>query len=348
MKKILITLLFLLPALASAESVEVGTVERPPFSYSNGDDVVGYSIDLVREIGSRIETDFTFREFESFSEMIDATRIGDVSLSAANISVTSEREAFLDFSQPIYESGIQILVPASEKTNSLFKIIWESGILWFVFGAFIILLFVAHLVWFFERGESAKHDYFRDDYFGGIWDAFWWAFIVATMGGFENERPEHYVGRLIAVFWVLASLFFVSALTAQITTALTVSELTTNISSIDDLRDKRVGAPVGTTMSAFLDEKNISYTSYSDFTSMLADLENGNLDAGMGGAAVSQFYVSEEGAGKVDLVDVVFKPDQLALAFPEESELYEQMNRALVRMKEDGTLEEIRIKYFGQ
>jgi len=347
---LLLLLISLIPAsYISAEELLVGVIERPPFAFQEESGVwTGFSVELMQELALRSDNVVSFVPYEVFSEMIDGVRNSDVEVAAANISITSSREEFLDFTQPIYESGLQILIQKGSSSVSIWKIIWESGILLFIFVAFIILMVVAHLVWFFERGGDAKHDYFRDDYFGGLWDAFWWAFIVVTMGGFENERPENYMGRIIAIFWVLASLFFISTLTAKITTALTISELQTGIESYEDLRGKQVGAPQGTTISDFLDKQNISYIKYEDFSDVLQDLEDGDLDAAVGGAAVSQYYVANQGAGKLITAGPVFAPDNIGFALPENSQYFEEINSLLIETKEDGTYEKLLEKYFGK
>ena len=68
-----------------------------------------------------------------------------------------------------------------------------------------------------------------------MWDAFWWAFIIVTMGGFENERPRRVWAQAFAVFWVVVGLFFISSFTAMITTAMTVDRLQTGIRDCRDL-----------------------------------------------------------------------------------------------------------------
>ncbi len=350
MKKYILFILLLVPlGPVFAQELQVGVIERPPFAFqTESGEWSGFSVELAKKLATEAGYTVTHVPFTVFSKMINSIRSGQTDFAAANISITSEREEFLDFSQPLYESGLQILIPKDSGATSLWSVVWESGIFLFIFGAFVILMIVAHLVWFFERGGNAKHDYFRDEYFGGLWDAFWWAFIVVTMGGFENERPENYIGRVIAVFWVLASLFFISTLTAKITTALTISELQTGIESYEDLRGKKVGAPEGTTISSFLDKQNIPYKKYTDFTEVLVDLENGSLEAGVGGAAVSQYYAATEGVGKVITAGSVFARDNIGFAFPEDSPYFEELNALLIQAKEDGTYESLRQKYFGK
>jgi len=229
------------------------------------------------------------------------------------------------------------------------KIIWESGIIKFIALAIFILLLIAHVLWFFERGiADARHDYFRDDYVGGVWDAFWWAFIIMTMGGFEKEVPHKILSRVIAMTWIIASLFFISTLTAKITTALTFSELQTSITSYKDLIGKRVGIPASPVARDFLKVNGIGFTEHETLTELKNDLEGGSLDAIIHDAPLMQHYVTNDGVGKANLVGDIFKPDEYGIIFPEGSELKEQVDRTIIRMKEDGTYDGIRAGYFGR
>ena len=345
----LITLLLLLPLPLSAEDViDIATIERPPFSMKQNNEWTGFSIDLINAIATSQGLTVKFHEKTVFADMLAVVSQKDVDMAAANISITAERETTMDFSQPIYSSGLQIITHKNQNSFSLLAVIWESGILLFLGGALVILLIVAHLMWFFERGEDAKHDYFRDEYFGGIWDAFWWAFVICTMGGFEKERPEHLIGRVIAVFWILASLFFISTLTAKITSALTVSQLNSGISSYQDLYGRKVGAPKGTTISQFLEKENIPYIEYDDFNQTLADLKTQKLDAVVGDAAVSQFYVQNQANSTLVISGEVFAKDNIALAFAEESPYFERVNGELIKMQEDGRFQRLQTEYFGR
>jgi polar amino acid transport system substrate-binding protein len=339
----------LLSSTANAEPLKVGTIERPPFStqMENGQ-WSGFSIELLKAIGDRTDLHFEFQKETIFADMLSNVKSGITEMAAANISVTSSREAVMDFSQPIYVTGLQILTSSDYQEINYVKIIWESGILIFLGGALLVLLIVAHLMWFFERGEDAKHDYFRDEYLGGIWDAFWWAFVICTMGGFEKERPEHIIGRIIAVFWILMSLFFISTLTAKIASALTVAELNNGISHYEDLKGKKVGAPKGTTISDFLDKHNIGYIEYDDFSQTLKDLESKKLDAIVGDAAVSRYYAQNDGKNKVAVAGDVFAKSSIAFVFKENSLNFEKINQTLIIMQEDGSFDHIAEKYFGQ
>ncbi len=336
------------------EEILIGTIQRPPFVYYGDQDALtGFSIDLWNAIINQPEflgkLATRYIVFSDFNEMISAVQGEKVSGAVANISITSQREEVLDYSQPIYRSGLQIAVPEKESQTALWKVIWESGIMLFITLALIILLVIAHILWFFERNISdARHDYFRDGYVGGVWDAFWWAFIIMTMGGFEKEVPHKIVSRLIAMTWIIASLFFISTLTAKITTALTVSELQTSIASYKDLVGKRVGIPKSPVAREFLGSNGIAYTQYETLEELKNALESGDMDAIIHDAPIVQYYVNNDGAGKARLAGEIFKPDEYGIIFPEGSMLKEDVDRAIIRLKESGVYENIRARYFGK
>jgi len=352
MKKIFLTVLLwilLIPNFTFANTIRISTVERNPFTfYQKGGDITGFSAELWEEIARRNNWDFEWVKEESFPSMINSVKNGGSDLAIANISITSAREKFLDFSHPIYDSGMQILVPKESSGLSFIQMVIDSGVLQMIFFALIVLLIIAHVVWFFEKDvEDARHDYFRDDYLGGVWDAFWWAFIIMTMGGFENEVPHKKISRVLAIFWIIVSLFFISTLTAKITTSLTVNELTSGINSYDDLLGKKVAVGHDSAMSSFLDAHDIPYIEYEDYKASLAAVEDGEADATIADAPIAQYYVSHAGAGKVLLAGDVFSPDNFGIAMKNNSQYREKINQTILEIKEDGSYAKILKKYFG-
>ena len=81
---------------------------------------------------------------------------------------------------------------------------------------------------------------------------------------------------------------------------------------------------------------------------MLEDLKMGVLDAAIGDAAVSRYYVTNTGGKYVTTAGGVFAPDNIAFAFPEDSVYFEPMNQTLIEFQQNGTYEKIRVKYFGK
>jgi len=345
----IISITFFSPALALAgDELIVGTIERPPFMFHSGDELNGFSVELWDQIATTIPVTYRWKTYQQFSELVSDTVNAQNNLAVANISITSEREKIADFSQPIFESGMAIAIKKGKGTSFL-TLLWESGFLIFIVGAFATLLLIAHILWFFERNVvDARHDYFRDDYFGGIWDAFWWAFIIMTMGGFENEVPHKKISRFLAMIWIIVSLFFISTLTAKITTALTVAELQSGIESYKDLSGKRVGVTVDSSHQKFLESHGIRTHGYESLGQLYADLENEKLDAIVADLPILSYYSSHQGAGWLQITGEPFNLESFGILFPEKSDLVEEVNIALLQIRENGTYVKLLNKYFGE
>ena len=104
------------PAVAQdGDTLVIATVDRPPFAKLSTEEPTGFSIDLINAIAEDLNLRVTFAPQDSFGAMLDAVQTGAVDGAIANISITAARETMMDFSQPIFESGIQILMPRRGK-----------------------------------------------------------------------------------------------------------------------------------------------------------------------------------------------------------------------------------------
>ncbi len=306
-----------------------------------------FSVELREKIAINQNIEYERKEFKVFWDMIKSVENESINWAIANITITSDREKSMNFTQPIYDSWLQLIVSKDRAKPSLFNVIWESWIVGFILWAFLILLVVAHIIWYFERGWEGQ-DYFRDEYKWWIRDAFWRAFIVVTMWWFENERPENRKGRIFAVIWVIIWLFFVSSLTAQITTSLTVSELASSITSYHDLVGKKVWAMEWPTIKNFLWNQWISVTWYQTPEQLYSDLRNWKIDAVVWDAPIIKYYVATNPSDNFLLVWEVFKKEKYGMILPTNSSYIEKINQEILSLQENWTYNFLLEKYFGQ
>lgn len=80
-----------------------------PFTFSNGDEVEGFDIDVWREIGNRLGYDIEFKT-ASFSGLFGMLDSGKVNTISNQITVTDERKEKYYFCDPYVYSGAQIVV----------------------------------------------------------------------------------------------------------------------------------------------------------------------------------------------------------------------------------------------
>lgn len=338
------------PAPTSSPTIgnplRVATRIVQPFVVEDRGKLTGFSIELWEKIAENLKIKYDLQTTKTVNELLDRINSKQADLGVAAISVTSDREKRFDFSQPIFDSGLQILVrnqgtqsPIGHILSSLF-----SPSMLQLFGIMLLIVLIpAHLVWFAEH----KHDGgFLDpkSYFPGIFKSVWWA--AATLATQAEEMPKGAWGRILAVLWMFTSVVFIAYFTATVTTSLTVEQLHSNIKGLDDLPGKRVATIAGSTSDNYLQQSKIEPVTYQQIEPAFAALENNQVDAVVFDSPILLYYAAHEGKGKVQVVGNIFRKEEYAIAMPNNSPLRKEINKALLSLQEQGTYQEIYDKWF--
>lgn len=322
------------------------TVDRPPFAIfdTESGDLEGFSIDLMRAIAKDLGRTVTFAPSASFGAMLDAAKAGAVDGAIANISITASREVDMDFTQPIFESGIQILMPAEVSTLGRVGGLLTREIGTAILVALGLLFGGGMLMWVFERRHQPYFDRPAKD---ALFPSFWWALNLVVNGGFEERMPQSKPGRFFAVILVVASLFVVSVFVATITAAVTVEALQDSVDSINDLDGREVGSVVGSTSADFLNQRDIRFAAYISPQEMLADFDAGIIDSVVFDGPILAYHVSANPRSKARVIERVYRPENYGIALPANSAMREEINQSLLKLREDGTYDALVKKWFG-
>src|SRR5262249_7478923 len=158
----------------------------------------------------------------------------------AAISITAEREATFDFSQPMFDAGFQILVPAEDSRGGVLRSIvagiFSSAFLPLLGFVVLTIVLIAHAVWLFGRRKPAG--VVSRAYYPGIFEACWWA--ASTLATQADQMPRTALARVVAVVWMFTSVVFIAYFTAAVTSSLTLRQLRGDINGPEDLPGKRV------------------------------------------------------------------------------------------------------------
>lgn len=119
-KNVLLTVmgLFLLfTSIVMAETYVVGTSAGfPPFEYVEKGEVIGFDIDLLREIGKLKGFEIEVKDI-SFDSLIAALKSGNIDLIAAGMTITEARKEVVDFSLPYYSANQSVIVQNDSGDN---------------------------------------------------------------------------------------------------------------------------------------------------------------------------------------------------------------------------------------
>src|SRR5439155_283231 len=213
---------------AEGKVLRVSVKPIAPFVFKHETELSGFSIDLWNALAQSLKVETTWVEVTSVGDQLQAVKSGKADAAIAAITITRERENIVDFTQPYFDSGLQIMVHAQGGNHLLDvfdSIPWPTlGVL---LGAFIAIMFVmANVLWIVERQTS---EHFRKSYLKGIGEGLWGVALIVATGEHGDRQHAKVVKRFIVFFMWLVGVVLIAQLTATISSTQTVDRLSSKI-----------------------------------------------------------------------------------------------------------------------
>lgn len=338
------------PAVTPGQPLRVATRVVPPMVMKDDKgQLTGFSIDLWTAIARDLNLSYQMREIVTLPDLLGSVRDRSADLAIAAISITAEREQEFDFSQPILDAGLQIMVRADRGgPPPLYATLWNlmtSGPMRDLFLLMVVLVILpVPIIWLLERRDPDSLAHGRTPV-AQVGNSLWWS--VTAIAGQAKDSPRSLLGRVLAVLWMFTGVVFISYFTATVTASLTVKQLDSAISKLEDLPGKRVGTVRASSTDNFLKAQRVDTIGFTQISEALAALQADRLDAVVFDAPVLNYYAAREGRGKVIIVGAVLKPESYGILFADDSPTRKAVNQSLLRLKENGEHEAIRRKWFG-
>lgn len=331
------------------DRVLAGIDEGGPGVVVDGAELSGFSIDYWNEVAASIGVETCWYVRATVGDIIDSAAAGEVDAAIAGISITRDREAVVDFSQPYYSSGQQVVTRTAAGGGVLGvvgSLVASRTFLVPLAGLVFLVILVSHLVWLFERGHDS--DDFPHEYRKGIGEALWWSTVSVITGGEAVKNINTTLSRLIAIMWMLVGLFLLAFITARATSVMTVAELQSDISGIDDLAGHSVSTVADTNSVTFLQtDLGIQPRQVDDLGTALDDLVAERTDAVVFDAPVVAYEVNKNYADALVLVGPVAGRDPYGIALPPGSDRLEEVNGAVIDIDRGTILDSLLTRWFG-
>lgn len=329
------------------DPVVVAVHEVAPFVEVDADgDLVGFSIDLMRAIAEKAGVGVEFVVVDNVGAQLDAVESGDVDAGIGAISITAERETRVDFSQPIFDSGIQIAIRDTSHVSVLdgwAKKLRDPTLLTLLLAAVIGMTIFGTLMWRLERHQNPE---FALPAKRGVRDGMWWATETMFSATYGDKAPRRDRTRLLAAAWMLTSMLLVAGLIAELTANTTVERLESDIQGVGDLFGKSVVSVPGTTSAAFLAQNGIQAELMESSTDAFGAVVDGSADAFVYDSALLRYLIARSDSD-VTIAGAVLRAESYGIAVAVGSGLLEPINRGLLRVRETGTYDRLVAAYFG-
>ena len=337
------------PLPLTGKTLKVAMRLVPPFVLKKDDKLTGFSYDLWQELGKATGAETDVQIIDTLPHVLDAVKSQTVDLAIYSISITAKRELDFDFSQPMFDAGLQVAVRADPATNSsamsAITRMFTSGPILNLLGLLALLILIpAHLIWLFDRNHEQSL-LGTKSYFPGIFNAVWWA--TGAAGGQQMDNPHSGFGKFIQAVWVFVSVIFVAYFTAAVTSAMTVEQLKGDIAGPEDLPGRKVGVVAGSTSAAVVQGIGAKTADFPQVTDALDALSAGKVDAVVYDAPVLLYYAAHDGHGKVQVVGSLFHRENYGILFPPGSPLRKPINEALLKLQENGIYDALYKRWFS-
>ena len=327
--------------------LRIATRFAKPDAFEENGKIVGFSADIGQSILEQLQRQAEIKAYPDVPELLDAIRSGQADLGIAAIALTSQRDRDFDFSHPILSSELQIMVLAHHERGQLqrlFTALFSTDFLEVLSLLALLMLIPVHLVWYLERNN--KELISNPSYLPGIFEALWWT--VLTLVGQADEMPKAPVGRIVALFWVLVGIVFITYFTALITSEVTVQELEGSIRNLSDLQNQRVALIAEHQITDYLHEQNIQQViEFSQPEPAFEALQNREVDAIVAPRPLLLYYASQNRKEKVRIVGTPFREQFYSIVMPKNSPYRRPVNQAILTLKENETYRKIYRKWYG-
>jgi len=181
-----------------------------------------------------------------------------------------------------------------------------------------------------------------------MWEAIWWIASTVVAGGCDNKHVASGLGRTIAFAWMVGGIVLLAAFTSVLTATLTAEQVWGKINGPKDLVGRTVGCQESAVSVKEVRRRGGVAREFAKLDEALDVLREGGLDAVVGENQQMMFLLNQPTNAELRLVGPIFETFDYGFGLPDGSPLRERLNTAILRMREDGTMERIREQWLGR
>ena len=338
------------PAAAAPRIVRVGVYEVPPFAEPDAAlKWKGFAVVLFEASAIQLQMIPEFRQYANIDDLMSAVEKGEVEAGIGNIMVTSKRLTQVDFSQPILDGGLRVMVP-SDRTHTLRRL-WNGLVddghvqvlFWALVGMLVLSVVVMALLRRLDQ-EFSKH------WHEGFAEAMYHVVSVMMTGktSYKGKIGPGWLGRVIATVWLVFGVASVAYVTSSITSVMTADTISDAVHGPKDLPGRTVGVITGSVGARYCAEHGIDVVTYDTLDEAARALADRVTDAVVSDAQSLEFYDVSHPQVNVAVVGEMFERRHYAFPINRAAEdLRRRIDVVLVGLREDGMLEQLRRRSFG-
>lgn len=333
--------------------LRVGITPFPPLVFEGPPPERGFDIALWESLAERLGVQTRYVVIDDFGELLDRVARAEVDVALSGISITASREARMDFSYAYFRSGLGILT--TSRSNALLQrgrhpLLGAEGFtlartLWLLLGTALVLSVSALLFWWIELRRDPAH---AARPMRAVAAALYWAVVTMSTVGYGDYAPKRPAGKLLALVVIFFGIGLFGAVVARMSSVLTVAQLQDLRPHPRELRGISVGTLSDSSAIPAIRHFGGVVRSYPSLSAAIGALGKEKVQAVVSDWPALYYYMNAGSRRDLVLSEEPFDEQLYGLALPPGSLWREPINRALLRLREDGMLSKLTANYFGE
>lgn len=327
-----------------SQPLKVGVVGIPPFVLNKSENPTGMSIEIWQEVASRAQLEYDLVSVPSMNVSAGLAQVAkeELDILIGPISITAQRLKTVDFTQPYYQADIGLLVSSDTPTLwSRIRPLFGIAIVSSVGLLFLSLFVVGNLIWL---AEHRRNEEFPKAYLPGVANGIWFSLVTLTTVGYGDKSPITKTGRMITGTWMLITAVAASSLTAGLASALTIflaGDTSEKFTRPTQIADQRIAVVEGTTGEIWGETYDARVVRTPNLEQAIEKILDNQADGVIFDKPALEYYLSRNPEVALKIANVTFASENYGFALPPANPLMNDLNIAIIALKEEGKLKEI-------
>lgn len=333
------------PITVKAQSAEnqpklrVGVAGEPPGvivrDHQSDSAVTGISVEMWEQLAIALGLNYEIIYNHSIVNTLNQLAEKKIDIAIGGITTTAQNISRFDFTQPVHQDKLSILVPIHAPTPwSMIRPFLRWAFLSSVILIWLCLFTVGNLLWLAERHDNSEQ--FPKSYLPGVREGMWCALTTFSTVGYGDRYPITHLGRFIAGSWMIISLAVVATLIGGVASTLALAfsaQPYQKIRNTDDLKGVRLAVISGSTAVQWGQYYQARIVNVEEIDQGIKLLESNQVDGVLYSRLVLEHYLNENPQAPYQILGVDVGTQNYSIALTPNHPLTQKLNEQLLSIE---------------